>query len=147
MSMSIGGVSSGLSMQAVSGASMRMPPAQKMSQLFQQIDTNNTGSISKEQFKAAFQNQNPPAGIRAMGADAVFSKLDPNNTGSVSKQDFVSGMKEVLSQSRGHRAAHQEQVNNDAAAALAASRHALETLGTQPAAQAQAIGANININA
>ncbi len=84
MSMSIAGVGSGLTAQVVSGASMRMPPAQKMSQLFQQIDANNTGSITKAQFTSAFQSQNPPAGIKALGADAIFSRLDPNGTGSVS---------------------------------------------------------------
>lgn len=94
--------------QAVSGASMKAPPSKLMTQLFQKIDTGNTGSITKEQFEAAFQNMNPPARIKAMGADAIYSQLDPNGTGSVSQQDFVSGMKNVLAQARGGHHHHHE---------------------------------------
>jgi Ca2+-binding EF-hand superfamily protein len=84
----------------MSGASARMPPAQKMASLFSQIDTNNTGSISKSQFMQAFQTMKPTAGFRAMGADAVFQALDPSNSGTVSKQNFVQGMTQLMAQFR-----------------------------------------------
>ena len=73
-----------------------------MSNLFDQIDTTGSGTITKSQFEQAFQNMNPPGSFQAAGADAVWSKLDPNGTGSVSKQDFVNGMTTMMKQLRGH---------------------------------------------
>lgn len=93
--------------QATSGASMKAPPSTRMAALFDKIDSGNTGSISKAQFEAAFQNMNPPGRIKAMGADAVYSQLDPSGSGSISKQDFVSGMKNVIAQARGHHGHHE----------------------------------------
>lgn len=87
--------------QAMSGASMRMPPQQKMSNLFQMIDTAGAGSITKSQFEQAFNNMNTPAAFKAMGVEAAFAKLDPTNSGSVSKQDFIAGMKSIMT--FGHR--------------------------------------------
>ena len=43
-------VVSGASKQVVSGASKSMSKGHMMSQLFQQIDTSNSGSISEAQF-------------------------------------------------------------------------------------------------
>lgn len=86
--------------QAVSGASMSMPPQQKMSSLYSQIDTDSSGSITQSQFNQAFQTMNPPAAFQSAGADAVWNALDPNGTGSVSQQDFVSGMKDQMVQLR-----------------------------------------------
>ena len=100
MTSAISGVAGGMSPQVMSGASMRQPPAQRMGNLFNKIDSSGSGTITKAQFEQAFQSMNPPQGLKSMGADAVFSKLDPNNTGSVDKQQFVSGMKQVLSQMR-----------------------------------------------
>jgi Ca2+-binding EF-hand superfamily protein len=137
MSSAISGLGGGYSPQVVSGASMRMPPAQKMSQLFQKIDTNNTGSITKAQFESAFQSMNPPSGLKSMGADAIFSKLDPNNTGSVSKQDFVNGMKSILSELRaqqGSSANGSANAGGNTSVTLSSSLQALEaTLGSQTA--------------
>ena len=79
-----------------------MSPSTKMSNLFDQIDTTGSGTITKSQFEQAFQNMNPPGSFQAAGADAVWSKLDPNGTGSVSKQDFVNGMTTMMKQLRGH---------------------------------------------
>lgn len=127
MSMSISGVGGGAP-QIYSGASMRTPPAQKMANLFQQIDTGNTGSISKAQFGQAFQTMNPPASFKSLGADAVFSKLDPNHTGSVSKQNFVSGMTSMMSQLRqSHQAGSQV---DSFAQTLSNSVDTLNNLGT-----------------
>jgi len=82
---------------------MHMPPAQKMFDLFSQIDTSNSGSISKTQFELAFNTLNPPAGFKSIGSDAVFAKLDPNGTGAVSKQDFKNGMLQLIAQIRQQR--------------------------------------------
>jgi len=91
--MDITGVGAAGGMHAVSGASSSGPPQQKMSDLFDSIDTSGSGSITKSQFEQAFQSKNPPAVFQKQGADAIFAALDPSGTGSVSKQDFVSGMK------------------------------------------------------
>lgn len=100
MSAAISGIGMSVGPQAMTGASMYMPPAQKMFDLFSQIDTNNSGSITKTQFELAFNTLNPPAGFKSMGADAIFAKLDPNNSGSVSKQNFKNGMLQMMAQIR-----------------------------------------------
>ena len=141
------GVSSMSMPQVVSGASMRMPPAQKFANLFQQIDTSGSGSISKAQFDQAFQTLNPPPAIKAMGADAVFSKLDPNGTGSVSKQDFINGMKSMMRQAHHSHEGNTAQ-GSDFAQILASSLNALNNAGSQSASSAiGATGNNINISA
>jgi Ca2+-binding EF-hand superfamily protein len=100
MSMSVSGVAGSFSPQAMSGASMRAPPAQKMTNLFNKIDTSGSGSITKAQFTQAFQTMKPTAGFVAMGASAVYAALDPTQSGSVSKQSFVSGMTSLMAQFR-----------------------------------------------
>jgi Ca2+-binding EF-hand superfamily protein len=100
MTMSVSGVGGSWAPQAMSGASMRAPPAQKMTNLFNKIDTSGAGSVTKSQFMQAFQTMKPTAGFVAMGASAVYAKLDPANTGSVSKQNFVSGMTSLMAQFR-----------------------------------------------
>jgi hypothetical protein len=103
MSVTISGMGSAGMPQVMAGASARMAPTQKMSNLFQQIDTSGSGSITKAQFEQAFQTMKTPPAFKAMGADAVFSKLDPNGTGSVTKQDFVDGMKNLMRSVHQHR--------------------------------------------
>ena len=104
MSMDIASLSASTSAsQIFSGASARMPASQKMSNLFDQIDTSGSGSITQAQFDQAFSSLNPPKDFKAAGADAIWSQLDPNNTGSVSKQDFVNTMTSIMRQMRtGH---------------------------------------------
>ena len=89
----VGGISG---LNAVSGASYGAPPQQKMSNLFDSIDTSGSGAITEAQFAQAFQTQNPPAVFQRQGADAIFSALDPSGTGSVSKQNFVSTMSQLM---------------------------------------------------
>jgi Ca2+-binding EF-hand superfamily protein len=134
MSSAISGVGGGYSSQVVSGASMHMPPAQRMSQLFQKIDPNGTGSITKAQFESAFQSLNPPSRLKSLGADAIFSKLDPNNTGSVSKQDFVNGMKNVMAELRAQRNSASSSSAN-ASATISSSLQSLEATLSNQAAQ------------
>lgn len=122
---SINGISGmGAMPQAMSGASMRMPPQQKMSTLFQQIDTAGTGSITKSQFENAFNNMNPPAAFKAIGLDSVWAKLDPSGSGQASKQDFIAAMKTMMT--HGHRNHTQEATPPQT---LANSTAALNTLG------------------
>jgi hypothetical protein len=116
--------------QVSSGASMRTSPAQKMSTLFDKIDTSGTGAITKAQFEQAFQNMNPPKGVQQMGADKVWAKLDPNGTGSVSKQDFVSNTTSLMSHVRQHH--HHGGGSQNAAApaaTIASSLNGLNSLG------------------
>ena len=76
-----------------------MSPTQRMSNLFDQIDTSSTGSITQSQFEQAFKAMNPNSSKAT--ADAVWSKLDPNGTGQVSKQGFIDGMTTMMKQMRG----------------------------------------------
>ena len=96
MSMSISGLGSASLPQIVSGASCCGSPSQKMSNLFQQIDSSNTGSITQAQFQQAFATLNPPANFQAVGANLVFQQLDSSGSGSVSKSNFVSGMTAMM---------------------------------------------------
>ena len=70
--MDISGVSSSSGLHAVSGASSGAPPQQKMSSLFDSIDTSGSGSITQSQFEQAFQTKNPPAVFQQQGAGAIF---------------------------------------------------------------------------
>jgi Ca2+-binding EF-hand superfamily protein len=100
MSMSVAAIGGSSGLEAMSGASAGIPPQQKMTSLYNQIDTSGAGSITQQQFTQAFQTFNPPPVFQQQGASAVFSALDPNSTGSVSKQDFVSGMTGLMASLR-----------------------------------------------
>jgi Ca2+-binding EF-hand superfamily protein len=100
VSMSVASVSGSAMPSVVSGASMQAPPQQKMTSLFDKIDTSSTGSISQAQFDQAFQTLKPPAAFQAAGADAIWSRLDPSGSGSVSQQDFVNTMKSLMAELR-----------------------------------------------
>jgi Ca2+-binding EF-hand superfamily protein len=100
MSMSVAAIGGSGGLQAMSGASTGMPPQQKMTSLYNQIDTNGAGSITQQQFTQAFQTLNPPPVFQQQGAGAIFAALDPNSTGTVSKQDFISGMTGLMASLR-----------------------------------------------
>jgi len=87
-------------LQAMSGASAGMPPLQKMTSLYNKIDTTGADSISQQQFNQAFQTFNPPPVFQQQGESAIFAALDPNGTGSVSKQDFINGMTSLMASLR-----------------------------------------------
>lgn len=127
MSMAIAGMGAQMP-HAVSGASggMRMPPQQKMTNLFNKIDTGGAGVITQAQFNQAFQAMNPPGPFKAAGADAIWKALDPNGTGQVSQQDFVNVMKNLMAQLRQHHHHH----HHDAQAAAQTSAAATQTLNT-----------------
>lgn len=96
----ISGAANAAVVDAMSGASTGMPPQQRMSSLFNQIDSSGSGSITQQQFDQAFQTMDPPAVFQQQGSNAIFSALDPNGTGSVSKQDFVIGMSQLMASLR-----------------------------------------------
>ena len=98
--MRVAGMSGAYAPQAMTGASARMPPTKKMANLFSKIDASGSGSITKAQFTQAFQTMKPPAGFRAMGADAVFQALSPSASGTVTQQSFVQGMTNLMAQFR-----------------------------------------------
>ena len=100
MTVAVAAVGGPPSLEIMSGASGSMPPNQKMSNLFNAIDTSGTGSINQSQFNQAFQTLNPPTAFSSQGANAIWNSLDPNGTGSVSKQDFVNTMKDLMAQLR-----------------------------------------------
>lgn len=130
----------------MSGASAGMPPQQKMSSLFDKIDTSGSGAINQAQFGQAFQSFNPPAVFQNQGADAIFSALDPNGTGSVSKQDFVSGMSSLMASLRAEGG-----TSNAPGAApsgtLAASLQALNSLDPSSVPAGAPPGSLLSVNA
>ena len=70
--MNISAVSAPSGLHAVSGASTGAPPQQKMSNLFNSIDTSGSGNITQSQFEQAFQTKNPPAAFQQQGAAAIL---------------------------------------------------------------------------
>ncbi len=95
MSISVPGAGAPAPMM-MSGASPMAPPQQKMSSLYDKIDTAGAGSITKSQLEVAFQTLKPPAVFQRAGVDSVYGQLDPTGKGSVSKDDFIQGMKSLM---------------------------------------------------
>jgi Ca2+-binding EF-hand superfamily protein len=141
--MDISGISTAGGMHAVSGASSSGPPQQKMSSLFDSIDTSGSGSITQSQFDQAFQSKNPPGVFQKQGADAIFAALDPKGTGSVSKQDFVSGMSKLMASLRADNAGQSSQSQDS----LAASLQSLNQIDPASVPQNALPGSLINLQA
>ena len=142
--MDISGVSAAGGMHTVSGASSSGPPQQKMSSLFDSIDTSGSGSITKAQFDQAFQSKNPPAVFQKQGADATFASLDPSGTGSVSKQDFVAGMSKLMASLRADNAGSS---SSSSSSSLGSSLQALNQIDPSSASQNAAPGSLLNLQA
>ena len=145
--MDISGVSAAGGMHAISGASSSGPPQQKMSSLFDSIDSSGSGSITQAQFEQAFQSRNPPGVFQKQGADAIFAALDPNGTGSVSKQDFVSGMKQLMVSLRADDAASAGSSTSQPSGSLAASVQSLNSIDPSSLAQTTSPGSLIDLKA
>lgn len=145
VSMDISGVSAAGGMHAISGASSSGPPQQKMSSLFDSIDTSGSGSITQAQFDQAFQTKNPPGVFQQQGADAIFALLDPNGTGSVSRQDFVSTMSKLMASLRADNAG--QSGSQSSQSSLAASLQALNRIDPASVPQNAAPGSLINYQA
>src|ERR1700761_4161971 len=139
--MDISGVSSSSGLHAVSGASSGAPPQQKMSNLFDSIDTSGSGSITQSQFSQAFQTKNPPAVFQNQGSDAIFAALDPTGSGSVSKQSFVSTMSNLMVSLRADSSA---QSGSQPADTLSASLQSLNQINPATVPSTASPGALIN---
>src|SRR5664279_2558338 len=142
--MDIAGITSSSGIHAVSGASYGAPPQQKMSNLFDSIDTSGAGSITQSQFEQAFQTQNPPAVFQKQGADAIFASLDPTGSGSVSKQDFVSTMSKLMASLRAPDPAQSATQPSDS---LSASLQALNQIDPTTVPATASPGALFNVSA
>jgi hypothetical protein len=142
--MNIAGIASSSGIHAVSGASNGAPPQQKMSNLFDSIDTSGRGSITQAQFDQAFQTKNPPAVFQNQGADAIFASLDPTGSGSVSKQDFVSTMSGLMASLR---ADSPTQSGSQPADTLTASLQSLNQIDPTTVPPTASPGALINYTA
>lgn len=127
--------------QVKSPASKPASQQQLMSTMFQKIDKDGTGSVSKAQFTQAFESLNAPASIKAMGAETVFAKLDPTGTGKVSKQDFVKGMESLMAQGEVSKVAAKASAPAAAPAAPAAPAANIASVGSGP------VGNTINVTA
>jgi hypothetical protein len=127
MSMDVSALGGSSMPHAVSGASYGAPPQQKMSSLFDSMDTAGSGSIDKAQFANAFATKNPPAVFQNQGVDALFSQIDPTGSGQVSKSDFVSVMTGLMASLRADPAAPSAPTGS-----VDASTQALGALGTPP---------------
>ena len=142
--MDVSGVAAAGGMHTVSGASSSGPPQQKMSSLFDSIDSSGSGSITKAQFDQAFQSNNPPAVFQKQGADAIFSTLDPSGTGSVSKQDFVAGMSKLMASLRADNAGSS---SSSSSSSLGSSLQALNQIDPSSVSPNAAPGSLLNLQA
>jgi Ca2+-binding EF-hand superfamily protein len=130
--MDISGISNSSALHAMSGASTGSPPQQKMSNLFDAIDTSGAGSITQSQFTQAFQTMSPPAAFQQQGADAIFAALDPNGTGSVSKPDFVSTMSQLMVSLRADTSSPSASSPSDTLAASLQSLNQIDPASVSP---------------
>jgi hypothetical protein len=143
--MDISGIGATSGMHAVSGASSSGPPQQKMTDLFNSIDSSGSGSITQSQFNQAFQSKNPPAVFQQQGAAAIFASLDPNGTGSVSKADFVSTMSKLMASLRADNAG--QSGSSSASSSLQASLQSLNQIDPSSVPSSATPGALINLQA
>lgn len=84
--------------QVTSAGGSQLTTQQKLSGLFQQIDTTGSGRITKAQFEHAFDKLTLPASVKEMGKEDVYKNLDPSGSGTVTKQDFIQGMAPLMTQ-------------------------------------------------
>ena len=147
MNMHVAGVGGSGAPEAVSGASGYSSPTTKMSNLFAQIDTSGSGTISQSQFNQAFETRNPRGVFKAAGADAVFSQLDPTGSGTVSQSNFVQGMTGLMRSLRGGAAdGAAASQSTSPANALTTSLQSLNQLGVASDASANGgVGGTVNL--
>jgi hypothetical protein len=139
--MNISGIASASGLHVVSGASTSAPPQQKMSNLFNSIDTAGSGTITQSQFDQAFQTKNPPAVFQKQGANAIWTALDPSGSGTVSKQGFVSTMSKLMVSLRA------EGTSQGGSASLSASLQSLNQIDPTSASSTSQPGDQINYTA
>lgn len=136
--------------KVASSGSSPVSPQQKISNLFQQIDSTGTGRITKAQFEQAFNKLNLPPSVKGLGLEATYSKLDPSGTGVVTKQDFIHGMESLMTQKSAapHKEAALDVKSAPAPKAPASAAATPSPSGNLPPPPAGgAIGNTINITA
>lgn len=74
------------------GGGMAAYQSQLAQNLFNRIDSDGTGSITKSELESAVTS----AGGTTAAADALYADLDPNDTGSVSESQFTSTIQSLL---------------------------------------------------
>jgi hypothetical protein len=142
--MDVSGIAPASGLHAVSGASYGAPPQEKMSNLFDSIDTSGSGSITQSQFEQAFQSKNPPAVFQKQGADSIWTALDPSGSGTVPKQDFVSTMSKLMVSLRADGAT---QSGSQSSASIAASLNSLSQIDPTSVSSNSAPGTLLNYSA
>ena len=122
---------------------------QKISSLFNQIDSSGSGHITKAQFEQAFNKLNLPSNVKGIGPEAAYSKLDPSGTGVVTKKDFIAGMETLMKPKSGLPA----KVRDDSKAASVTkagdSNGMIQGMAVKAAVQPASgpIGSKINVTA
>lgn len=132
-------------------------PADPIANLYQQMDTEGKGSITRAQFQQAFTKTPPPGAVKTMGVEAAFNKLDPQGSGVVSRQAFIKGMDAILN---AKPSAPAPATNTENKATAVANNAPAITAGTtatapipvstppitQPPAGGNMLGNNINVS-
>lgn len=142
--MDVAGIASASGLHTASGASYGAPPQQKMSNLFDSIDTTGSGGITQGQFEQAFQSKNPPTVFQKQGVDAIWTALNPSGSGTVSKQDFVSTMSKLMVSLRADGAG---QSGSQSSASIAASLNSLNQINPTSVSSNSAPGTLLNYSA
>jgi Ca2+-binding EF-hand superfamily protein len=101
----------GYQAQGWPGASSTQAGSRLAQSLFNQIDLNGDGSISKSELEQAVTK----SGGTKEGADALYAKLDSNGTGSVSQQQFSQSLLQAMPHPHHHH--HHHDGGSDAASA------------------------------
>jgi len=132
----------GFQAQGWPGASGAGSPGQFAQNLFSQIDTGGSGSITKSELETAVTS----AGGTTAAADALYALLDPNNTGSVTEQQFAQNLSQAMPHHHHFGEANADGGNSaqDALAALFQADVAGTSAATSPAQAAQALFSQID---
>jgi hypothetical protein len=100
MSASIGSSNHSAAYKAQIAAAGNSQPSvqQRLSNLFQQIDTAGTGRITNTQFEQSFSKLSLPKPVKDLGHEAILNKLDPAGKGVITKSDFIQKMELLMNQ-------------------------------------------------
>jgi Ca2+-binding EF-hand superfamily protein len=132
----------GFQAQGWPGASAAGSPGQFAQNLFSQIDTSGSGSITKSELEQAVTS----AGGTATAADALYALLDPKNTGSVTEQQFAQNLSQAMPHHHHFGGADADGGNSaqDALAALFQADVAGTAGATSPSQAAQTLFSQID---
>lgn len=75
------------------------PPPEKPSQaLFDSIDTENTGYITRDSLQAAFDSISDDSEANAESVDQIFQALDADGDNQISQSEFTTGVDAIMEQ-------------------------------------------------